>query len=175
MKSIMFFFAAFAAFVAASPAPAHAWGSFGGFASESSRPTEKSDGTFAQGEALRQGTFTAGEVVFARRVDLEGRYGETTGKVAGAAIGVLAGSKVGKGNGQIVGGILGGLIGASLGGTAGRAVSTDTATELFLRLDNGRQITVVQVMDREVRPGDKVFVTQSSGNNWRVVQPAAMY
>lgn len=151
------------------------FGSFGGFASESSRPSEKSDGQFAQGEALRNGTFLEGEVVFARLVTLESRYAETTGQVTGGALGALIGSKAGKGKGQYAGMIVGGLLGASIGGTAGRAVGEGRATEVFVKTADGRRITVVQVMDREVHPGDKVFVTQSAGGNYRVVGMASMY
>lgn len=151
------------------------YNSFGGFGGESSRPSGKSDGQFAQGEALRNGTFLEGEVVFARYVTLEGRYAETAGQVTGGALGALIGSKAGKGKGQYAGMIVGGLLGASVGGTAGRAVGEDRATEVFVKTLDGRRITVVQVMDREVRPGDKVFVTQSAGGNYRVVGMASMY
>lgn len=162
---------------AGSSGSAQAFGGFGysynnyggGFASEASRPSEKKDGQFGQGEALRNGTFVEGEVVFARPVTLEGRYGETAGQVTGGALGALIGSKAGKGNGRYAGMIVGGLLGASVGGTAGRAVGEDRATEVFVKTSDGRMITVVQVMDREVRPGDKVFVTQSAGGNFRVV------
>lgn len=172
MRAFMFMLVAMMVYTGAT-VPAHAFGNnWGGFAGESSRPSQKSDGAFAQGEALRNGTFYEGEVVAARQVTLEGRYGETTGRVAGGTLGALAGSHVGKGNGRYVGGLVGGLIGASLGGPVGRAVSEDRATELFVKLGDGRNVVIVQQMDREVRRGDKVFVTRSSGNNFRVVQMA---
>lgn len=165
-----FFFVFVVLVFAGSSMPSHAvGGNWGGWAGEASRPSQKADGTFAQGEALRNGTFYEGEVVAARQVTLEGRYGESTGRIAGGALGALAGSKMGKGNGRYVGGLVGGIVGAGLGGPAGRAISEDRATEIFVKLSDGRAMSIVQVMEREVRPGDKVFVTRSSGNNFRVV------
>lgn len=153
----------------ASPALA-----FGGLLSESNRPSEKSGGTFAQGEALRNGTFFEGEVLFSRAVAIEGKSGESTGQLAGAALGGILGSKAGKGNGKYAGIIVGALLGGGVGGSVGRSIGEDKATEIFVRLEDGRKVSIVQIMDREVRSGDRVFVTQSNGGNFRVVSLASM-
>lgn len=137
------------------------------------RPVYKGDGNYGSGETLRAGTFYEGVVMYARAVTIEGPNGTNNGRVAGAALGALAASKVGNGNGRTAAMIVGGLMGAGAGGVVGQAVSEDQATEAFVKLEDGRKISVVQIMTQEIRPGDKVLVDQSATGNWRVISLAS--
>ena len=74
-----------------------------------------------------------------------------SGTFAGMYAGSVIGSMFGKGNGNILSTLLGGLTGAFVGYEADKA----NAKELFIRLDNGKNIVVI-VKGVDIKKGDRV-------------------
>jgi len=74
-----------------------------------------------------------------------------SGVFVGAYTGTVLGSMFGKGKGNIFSTLLGGLAGAFVGYEADKA----NAEELFIRLDNGRNVVVI-VKGVNIHKGDRV-------------------
>lgn len=81
------------------------------------------------------------------------------GMVIGAIAGGLLGSTIGGGSGRtaatVVGAVAGGAVGNEVGKNTG---SPDVNWQITIRLDDGRDATVTQVNDPQVRPGDYVEI-----------------
>jgi outer membrane lipoprotein SlyB len=74
-----------------------------------------------------------------------------SGVFVGAYTGTVLGSMFGKGKGNILSTLLGGLAGAFVGYKADKA----NAEELFIRLDDGRNVVVI-VKGVDIHKGDRV-------------------
>lgn len=81
------------------------------------------------------------------------------GMVIGAIAGGLLGSTIGGGSGRtaatVVGAVAGGAVGNEVGKNTG---SPDMQWQVSIRLDDGRDATVTQANDPQVRPGDYVQI-----------------
>lgn len=113
---------------------------------------------------------TFGQIVDARTVEVQnvprGEAG-TGGAVVGGLLGARAGSEIGDGRGQDLATGVGAVAGAVIGSRAGQRLNRSTATEWFVRLDNGRTISVIQ-NDSNLRIGANVRVV-SDGRTTRLV------
>lgn len=125
--------------------------------------------TFAPGAMGRPAAVSFGTIVGARPVTVQGSSG--VGTVAGAVAGGVAGSFIG---GDWRSNALAGIGGAIIGGMAGsaieRGVSQGQATEFFVRLDQGGDISVVQTNEEALQVGERVVV--ASGDRTRLSRAA---
>jgi outer membrane lipoprotein SlyB len=85
------------------------------------------------------------------------------GTAGGAALGMVAGSNVGGGNGQIAGAIGGAILGGIIGQSVERSANERPGVEVTVLLDSGKYIAVVQGVDEEFRPGDRVRILSGRG------------
>jgi len=127
------------------------------------------NGPYGAGYPVRTQAVEVGVVEATRPVLLEG--GESgAGAFGGSLLGGLAGSAIGAGAGNAAA-IIGGIF---LGALAGSAIERDAnrrpGVELTLRLDSGRNATIVQADAGEgFRPGDRIRLL-SDGYAMRVVR-----
>ena len=116
-------------------------------------------------------------VLSSRVVEISGE-GEQSGygPLVGAAAGASGGYLVGGGDaGQVIGSVLGGLIGAGLGWAAEQHVDTREGIEYVLRLDSGRDVTLVQNREGDetpLPPGTHVLI-QRGGDYARIIADPA--
>jgi outer membrane lipoprotein SlyB len=85
------------------------------------------------------------------------------GTAGGAALGAVAGSNVGGGSGQVAGAIGGAILGGIIGQSVERSANERPGTEVTVLLDSGAYIAVVQGVDEEFRPGDRVRILSGRG------------
>ncbi|HXV23647.1 MAG TPA: hypothetical protein VED46_05245 [Alphaproteobacteria bacterium] len=112
-------------------------------------------------------------VLSSRVVEISGEgeqsgYGPLVGGAAGASAGYLVG---GGDAGQVIGSVLGGLIGAGLGWAAEETVDSREGIEYVLRLESGKDVTLVQNREGEETPlavGTPVLI-QRGGSYARVI------
>ncbi len=92
-----------------------------------------------------------GVVTGSRAVELRnmGQMDEALGMLAGGVAGAAVGNQFGGGSGQVLATGAGAVAGAAMGRQAGEYVGRAQSIEWFVRLDDGREISVVQ--------GDPVF------------------
>lgn len=117
-------------------------------------------------------------VLSSRVVEISGE-GEQSGygPLVGAAAGASGGYLVGGGDaGQVIGSVLGGLVGAGLGWAAEQYVDSREGIEYVLRLESGKDVTLIQNREGEETPlaaGTPVLI-QRGGSYARVIaDPAA--
>ncbi len=81
------------------------------------------------------------------------------GMVIGAIAGGLLGSTIGGGSGRTAATVVGAVAGGAVGNEVGRNTgSPDMQWQVTIRLDDGRDATVTQAGDPQVRPGDYVQI-----------------
>ena len=85
-----------------------------------------------------------------------------SGTMVGAYSGTVLGSMIGGGRGNIFSTLIGGLTGAFAGYEADKA----NGEELFIKLDNGKNIVVI-VKDVKIKKGDKVRIIK---NGYKIVR-----
>ncbi len=109
-----------------------------------------------------------GEVVETRQVEIEGDA---------SFIGVWGGAEVGRAIGSTVDGgrdtrrvvsAVGSVAGAVAGEAIERKITEEDGLEITVRLDNSDTIAVVQAMDVEFSPGERVRVLFGPGGSARV-------
>jgi outer membrane lipoprotein SlyB len=116
-------------------------------------------------------------VLSSRVVEISGEgeqsgYGPLVGASAGASAGYLVG---GHDAGQVIGTVLGGLVGAGLGWAAEQHVDSREGIEYVLRLESGKDITLVQNRESDETPlaaGTPVLI-QRGGSYARVIADPA--
>lgn len=86
-----------------------------------------------------------------------------SGVMIGSYTGTVLGSLMGNGKGNILSTLAGGLIGAFAGYEADKA----NAEELFIRLNNGKNVVVI-VKGVDIKPGDKVRLIKNGRKIVRV-------
>ncbi len=107
-----------------------------------------------------------GTILSVRAVNVESENG--AGTLIGGAAGGVAGSTIGKGStANILGAIGGAVIGGIVGDAAQGALSSQTAYEYVIQLDNGSLVTLTQGTDVVLHPGQKCIVIY--GNPSRIV------
>lgn len=125
--------------------------------------------TFSPNAMGRPAAVNFGTIVGARPVTVQGSSG--VGTVAGAVAGGVAGSFIG---GDWRSNALAGIGGAIIGGMAGnaieRGVTQGQATEFFVRMDQGGDMSVVQTNEEGLQVGDRVVV--ASGDRTRLSRAA---
>ncbi len=80
------------------------------------------------------------------------------GMVIGAIAGGLLGSTIGGGSGRTAATVAGAVAGGAVGNQVGKNGSPDMQWQVTIRLDDGRDATVTQASDPQVRPGDYVQI-----------------
>ena len=123
--------------------------------------------TYSSSEARTAQTVDYGTVVSVQGVTVSQDNAGLIGGLGGGVVGGVLGNMVGGGKGRTLATLGGVLAGAGLGYVGGKAVTDANALEITVRLDNGREISVVQGKDQMFAPGDKVRVLRS-GSSARV-------
>ena len=115
-------------------------------------------GSGYQTEPLPAEAERGGVVEEVRAVPLGDRGGGIAGAVIGGGVGAAAGSTVGSGRGSqaasVAGAVAGSIAGNVLAANAGRR----EGLEITVRLDNGRQILVLQAGGETFKAGERVRV-----------------
>lgn len=126
--------------------------------------------TYSRDEMGQAISLDRGTVLSVRQVKVEGSQ-SGVGAAAGAAAGGVGGYALG-GNRtvNIVGAIGGAVIGGLIGLAAERGLTSDTAEEVLVQMDDGRAVAYVQKMDdpNALQPGDRVAVLR--GEKTRVIK-----
>ena len=124
--------------------------------------TNISPQTYSVGSVGQVNRTIAATVISVREVDIAGTTG--LGGGAGAATGAVVGSAAGHGNAR--GNIVGAIGGAVVGGLAGAAIEANAtkqkAMEYVVETQNGNLMTIVQGLDTQFGPGQKVLVLYGS-------------
>jgi outer membrane lipoprotein SlyB len=90
------------------------------------------------------------------------------GATAGGVFGGVLGSVFGSGTGRVLT-TLGGAAAGALGGAAAeKAIKDKDAYQIAVKLENGDELAVVQDMDIEFRPGDRVRLLTAGDGSARV-------
>lgn len=121
------------------------------------------------GEAM---TSYAGVIASKRQVVVHGEdklQDNTLGLLGGGAAGLVLGSTVGSGNGSILAAVGGAAAGAAAGAFAQQELAKQDAFEYTVQLDNGQLKTVVQGLDVNVQPGQRVILHISHRGRSRIV------
>lgn len=133
----------------------------------SSAPSASS---YSRSQALQAADVQSGRILSTRPVEVQGTK-SGVGSGAGAVAGGVAGSFIGGGwRSNVLGAVGGAVLGGVGGSAAEEALTSTTATEFIVELDNGRTIAVVQANDQSLVPGERVRVLQ--GGQTRVVREA---
>jgi outer membrane lipoprotein SlyB len=86
------------------------------------------------------------------------RVGSVAGTVVGGSAGAAAGRTVGSGRGSQASSVVGAVAGSIAGNMIAQSVVNPDGIEITLRLDNGRQLLVVQPAGETFKPGERVRV-----------------
>jgi len=84
------------------------------------------------------------------------------GSLGGAIIGGIAGSAIGQGRGSAIAATLGAIAGGVAGNAIEQGVTTKDALKIFVTLDNGSTIAVVQEADVPFQVGERVKVLSTA-------------
>ncbi len=126
--------------------------------------SSNSGDVYSRDEARRVQTVQFGTVESVRSVKIEGTQ-SGIGAGAGAVTGAIAGSSVGQGRGSAVAAVLGAVAGGVVGAAAEQGYTRENATEITIRLEGGRIISIVQSGAEKFQAGDKVKIVESGGEN----------
>ncbi|RZU02330.1 hypothetical protein [Rivibacter subsaxonicus] len=88
------------------------------------------------------------------------------GAIGGAVLGGLLGSTIGGGTGQTIATATGSVVGSAAGGAAAANAGTTTVWNVTIRFDDGIDRLVTVAQPPNVRPGDRVSVSNG------VISPA---
>ena len=124
--------------------------------------SRKSGDTYTRDETRRSQNVRMGVVEEVRPVKIEGTA-SSIGTSAGTVVGGIAGSTTGQGKGSAVGTVLGAVIGGVAGAAAEEGLTREDGTEIMVRLESGRLISVVQAGRERFYPGDRVRVLEGGG------------
>lgn len=81
--------------------------------------------------------------------------------VVGAVAGAAVGNHIGKGNGRVVATVAGVLLGAGAAREACKP-ARPRGVEITVKLDDGKAIVLVQALDEEFLPGDRVRLIEGA-------------
>ena len=101
-----------------------------------------SDSTYDEANANQVSQVFKGQIIEIRMVKVHGN--SHVGGLAGGAAGAVIGSNVGGGRGALLGVIAGAVAGGVLGDKVDQNVNSQMAQEIFVQLDDGRTVSVVQ-------------------------------
>lgn len=103
-----------------------------------------------------------GQVVSTREVFI--KSSGNVGTIAGGVIGGVLGNQVGGGRGKILGAIAGTFAGAVVGKSVEESIASESAQEIVVRTNRGRNFAVIQGFDQIFLPGDAVIITENRGS-----------
>ncbi|TDR82066.1 glycine zipper 2TM domain-containing protein [Paludibacterium purpuratum] len=120
---------------------------------------------YSQNQMRQAQTVQLGTVISVQRVKREGNdNGLLT--LGGAALGGLAGHNLGNGsNANAAGAIVGALAGGFGAQAAQKSLGTKDALQITVRLDSGRLISIVQDIDVQLVPKQRVQVLSGGGTD----------
>ena len=125
--------------------------------------------TYSYSEAGQVQTVQDGEVLYVRRVMIEGRR-SPAGTIAGGVLGYAIGNTIGGGSGKSFARAAGTVGGAAAGSAIQQNASRQEALEITVQLDSGEIISIVQSLDEAFDEGDRVRVLQRPDGTARVIQ-----
>ena len=129
--------------------------------------TSQGSKVYTRGEAQSPLHVTYGTVLSVAQVRIEAEE-SGAGALVGSIVGGILGSTVGGGDGQKIATAGGVLVGAAAGSATEKAMGTKNALEIEVELEDGKVFVVVQEMDDEFFPGDRVRVIETSYGRMRV-------
>ena len=90
-----------------------------------------------------------------------------TGAIAGGVIGAAAGQSITESDVESgIGGVIGGILGSSVGSAIGNQITQKDAIELFLELETGKVISIIQAQSQYTfQPGQSVRIVRSGGKS----------
>ena len=121
-----------------------------------------SGSTYSRDQARQPEDVRMAIVESVREVQIEGTK-SPVGVTAGTVVGGVAGSNAGGGKGSTVGAVLGAVAGGMVGSALEEGVTRQSATEITVKLDDGKLIAVTQAGDEKFQAGDKVRVLTGNG------------
>lgn len=126
---------------------------------------QQSGNVLPSGQALTASEVQYGVVTGSRAVELRnmGEADGALGAIAGGVAGAAAGQQVGGGTGRVLATGAGAVAGAALGQRAGQAIGRSQSIEWFVRLEDGRNIAVVQG-EPQFAVGQRVRVISGGGS-----------
>jgi len=124
--------------------------------------------TYSGEEARSVQTVQHGTLISVRPVTIQEKNAGAVGTVGGGVIGGIVGNMFGRGDGNTLATVAGVLVGAGVGNVAGKAVGSQQGLELTVRLDNGREISVVQGDDQAFSVGARVRVLTGRNGTTRI-------
>ena len=98
-----------------------------------------------------------GVIVDVRTVNIQGSD-SPFGAAAGGVAGGFAASTIGRGKGSVLAAVGGALAGAMLGNFTQKELTEQTALQYFVKLSNGKVVSVIQGRKDPLRVGQKVLV-----------------
>jgi outer membrane lipoprotein SlyB len=107
---------------------------------------QQSGDVYSSANALTASEVQFGTITGSRNVELQnmGQADQAIGAVLGGVAGAALGQNVGKGTGRVLATGALATAGAAAGNQAGKYVGRAQSIEWFVRLDDGREISVVQ-------------------------------
>lgn len=109
-----------------------------------------------------------GTIQSIRPVKINGKESNLgVGSIGGAALGGIAGSQIGGGWGRAAGAVGGAVVGGLAGNAIEGKVREQNGIEIQVKLDNGRQLSIVQASEKGFSVGQRVRVL-GSGRDARV-------
>ncbi len=132
--------------------------------------TSQSGQVYSRGEAQSLMNVYHGTIVGIRPATIQSDN-SGLGTVLGGVAGGVAGSTIGHGAGQTLASVGGALAGAAAGAAIEHEARTNAAWEITIKLDDGRNIVVVQEQDQEsnsFRAGDRIRVIESQNGTLHV-------
>jgi outer membrane lipoprotein SlyB len=126
---------------------------------------QQSGDVLPSSQALTASEVQYGVVTGSRPVELRnmGQADGALGAVVGGVAGAAAGQQVGGGTGRVLATGAGAVAGAALGQRAGQAIGRAQSIEWFVRLEDGRNISVVQG-EPQFGVGQRVRVISGNGS-----------
>ncbi|MEW9900275.1 glycine zipper 2TM domain-containing protein [Chitinivorax sp. PXF-14] len=121
--------------------------------------------TYTRDDARVEQTVRHGTITGLRPVVLESDA-TPIGALGGAALGGIAGSEMGRGRGSTAGAIAGVIIGGLAGNAIEKEVGKKQGVEITVRLNDGREIAVVQEAspNDDLKVGDAVRLLSRGGS-----------
>jgi outer membrane lipoprotein SlyB len=95
--------------------------------------------------------------------------GNKTGQLLGGLAGGVAGARFGQGVGKALASAGGAIVGAFIGSFAEQEVKRQQAFEYIVRTDNGQLLTIVQGLQPQMTPGQRVYVQDGGYGRGRVI------
>lgn len=95
--------------------------------------------------------------------------GNKTGQVLGGLAGGVAGARFGQGVGKALASAGGAILGAFIGSFAEQEVKRQQAFEYIVRTDSGQLLTIVQGLEPQMTPGQRVYIQEGGRGRGRVI------